>query len=114
MNKYFIFSPESVGEGHPDKMSDYISDSILDACLEQDPDSRVAVECLIKTGAVVIAGELTTRGYVNIPNIVRGKLKEIGYKKSDYGFNADTCAVIVKLENQSPDINQEVSEGKVS
>lgn len=107
----YLFTSESVTEGHPDKVCDQISDAILDACLDQDPDSRVAVECLIKTGAVVIAGELTTRGYVNIPNIVRGKLKEIGYTKSDYGFDADTCAVFVHLENQSPDINQGVSEG---
>lgn len=107
----YLFTSESVTEGHPDKVCDQMSDAILDACLEQDPDSKVAVECLIKTGAVVVAGELTTTGYVNIPNIVRGKLKEIGYSKCDYGFDADTCAVFVHLENQSPDILRGVTEG---
>lgn len=107
----YLFTSESVTEGHPDKVCDQISDAILDACLEQDADSKVAVECLIKTGAVVIAGELTTKGYVNIPNIVRGKLKEIGYTKSEFGFDADTCAVFVHLEKQSPDISRGVTEG---
>ncbi len=107
----YLFTSESVTEGHPDKICDQISDAILDACLEQDENSKVAVETLIKTGAVVIAGELTTKGYVNIPDIVRGKLKEIGYTKSEFGFDSDICAVFVHLENQSPDISRGVTEG---
>lgn len=107
----YLFTSESVTEGHPDKVCDQLSDAILDACLEQDPESRVAVECLTKTGVVVVAGELTTKGYVNIPNIVRQKLKEIGYTKSSYGIEWETCAVMVHLEEQSPDISMGVSEG---
>lgn len=108
----YLFTSESVSEGHPDKVCDQISDAILDACLEQDPDSRVAVECLTKTGVVVVAGELTTRGYVNIPTIVRQKLKQIGYTKSSFGIEWETCAVFVHLEEQSPDISQGVTEGE--
>jgi S-adenosylmethionine synthetase len=108
----YLFTSESVCEGHPDKVCDQISDAILDACLEQDPDSRVAVECLTKTGAVVVAGELTTKGYVNIPTIVRQKLKEIGYTKSSYGIEWETCAVFVHIEEQSPDISMGVTEGE--
>lgn len=107
----YLFTSESVTEGHPDKMCDQISDAILDACLEQDPQSRVAVECLTKTGMVVVAGELTTKGYVNIPVIVRKTLKEIGYTASKYGIDSETCAVLVHLEEQSPDISQGVTEG---
>lgn len=107
----YLFTSESVTEGHPDKVCDQLSDAILDACLEQDPDSRVAVECLTKTGVVVVAGELTTKGYVNIPTIVRQKLKEIGYTKSSFGIEWETCAVMVHLEEQSPDISMGVSEG---
>ncbi len=107
----YLFTSESVTEGHPDKMCDQVSDAILDACLEQDPDSRVAVECLTKTGMVVVAGELTTRGYVNIPVIVRKTLKEIGYTSSKYGIDSETCAVLVHIEEQSPDISQGVTEG---
>lgn len=108
----YLFTSESVTEGHPDKLCDQFSDAILDACLEQDAESRVAVECLIKTGVVVVAGELTTKGYVNIPNIVRHKLKEIGYIKSSYGIEWETCAVFVHLEEQSPDISMGVTEGE--
>lgn len=107
----YLFTSESVTEGHPDKMCDQISDAILDACLEQDPQSRVAVECLTKTGMVVVAGELTTKGYVNIPVIVRKTLKEIGYTSSKYGIDSETCAVLVHLEEQSADISQGVTEG---
>jgi len=99
----YLFTSESVTEGHPDKVCDQISDAILDACLEQDPMSRVAVESMIKTGVVIVAGELTTNGYVNIPKIVRKTLKEIGYTKSKYGIEQETCAVMVHLEEQSPD-----------
>lgn len=108
----YLFTSESVCEGHPDKICDQISDSILDACLEQDPESRVAVECLVKTGVVVVAGELTTKGYVNIPNIVRKTLKEIGYTKSEYGIEYKTCGVMVHIEEQSPDISMGVSENE--
>jgi S-adenosylmethionine synthetase len=108
----YLFTSESVSEGHPDKVCDQISDAILDACLEQDPDSRVAVECLTKTGVVVVAGELTTKGYVNIPVIARQKLKEIGYTKSSYGIEWETCAVFVHLEEQSADISMGVTEGE--
>lgn len=100
----YLFTSESVTEGHPDKICDQISDAILDECLKQDPDSKVAVECLIKTGAVVVAGEMTTRGYVRIPKLVREILKEIGYTRSSFGMNADTTAVFVHIEEQSHDI----------
>ena len=108
----YLFTSESVCEGHPDKVCDQISDAILDACLEQDPDSRVAVECLIKTGVVIVAGELTTNGYINIPKIVRANLKEIGYTSSHYGIEYETCAVLVHLEEQSPDISIGVTDGE--
>ena len=108
----YLFTSESVSEGHPDKICDQISDAILDACLEQDPESRVAVECLTKTGVVVVAGELTTKGYVNIPKIVRQTLKDIGYTKTSYGIEYETCAVMVHIEEQSPDISIGVSEGE--
>ena len=108
----YLFTSESVTEGHPDKVCDQISDAILDACLEQDPDSRVAIECLTKTGVVVVAGELTTDGYVNIPKIVRQTLKEIGYTKSHFGIEYETCAVLVHIEEQSPDISIGVTKGE--
>lgn len=108
----FLFTSESVSEGHPDKVCDQISDAILDSCLEQDPESRVAVECLTKTGVVVVAGELTTKGYVNIPQITRQTLKKIGYTKSHFGIEWETCAVLVHLEEQSPDISMGVTEGE--
>ncbi|MBN2346113.1 MAG: methionine adenosyltransferase [Candidatus Aminicenantes bacterium] len=100
----YLFTSESVCEGHPDKICDQISDSILDACLEQDPDARVAIETLTKTGMVLVAGELTTKAYVNIPTIVRQTLKDIGYTSSHYGIEYETCAVLVHIEEQSPDI----------
>jgi len=108
----YLFTSESVTEGHPDKVCDQISDAILDSCLEQDPGSRVAVESLIKTGVVIVAGELTTKGYVNIPTIVRKTLKDIGYTKSSFGIEWETCAVLVHLEEQSPDISMGVTDGE--
>lgn len=108
----YLFTSESVTEGHPDKVCDQISDAILDACLEQDPNSRVAVESLIKTGVVIVAGELTTNSYVNIPKVVRNKLKEIGYTSSHFGIEHETCAVLVHLEEQSADISIGVTEGE--
>ena len=104
----YLFTSESVCAGHPDKVCDQISDSILDACLEQDPDARVAIEAVTKTGMVLVAGELTTKAYVNIPTIVRQTLREIGYTKSRYGIEYETCAVLVHIEEQSPDIAQGV------
>jgi S-adenosylmethionine synthetase len=107
----FLFTSESVTEGHPDKIADQISDSILDACLAQDPMSRVACETLTCTGLVVIAGEITTKAYVDFQGLVRETVKEIGYNHSDYGFDSNTCAVISTINKQSPDIAQGVDTG---
>ena len=107
-----VFTSESVTEGHPDKISDGISDSILDALLEQDPQSRVACETLVNTGLVVIAGEITTKAQVNYADIVREKIKKIGYSGCDRGFDAESCSVMVALDRQSPDIAQGVTEGE--
>ncbi len=107
----FLFTSESVTEGHPDKIADQISDSILDACLEQDPMSRVACETLTCTGLVVIAGEITTKAYVDFQGLVRATVAEIGYTHSDYGFDSNTCAVISTINKQSPDIAQGVDTG---
>src|SRR5947209_4185180 len=104
----FTFTSESVTEGHPDKIADQISDSVLDAVLRDDPTGRVACETLITTGLVVVAGEITTSTYVDIPRLVRQKVKDIGYTRAKYGFDADTCGVIVTLDEQSPDIAQGV------
>ena len=112
MTKSYLFTSESVTEGHPDKVADRISDSILDALLEQDPKSRVACETLVNTGMAVIAGEVTTKAYVDIPKIVRECINDIGYNSSTMGFDANSCAVLVSLDEQSPDISQGVSEGE--
>src|SRR3989442_10905150 len=106
----FQFTSESVTEGHPDKIADQISDVILDAALAQDPDSRVACETLITTGLVVVAGEITTEHYIDIPRLVRERIKEIGYTRAKYGFDAETCGVVVAIDEQSPDIAQGVDE----
>jgi S-adenosylmethionine synthetase len=98
------FTSESVTEGHPDKMADQISDAVLDAILEQDPDARVACETLLTTGLVVVAGEISTSCYVDIPAIVRTTICEIGYDSDAYGFNGRTCGVVVAIDEQSPDI----------
>jgi S-adenosylmethionine synthetase len=100
----FVFTSESVTEGHPDKIADQISDAVLDAALTDDPVSRVACETLITTGLVVVAGEMTTETYVDIPRLVRETVKGIGYTRAKYGFDAETCGVIVALDEQSPDI----------
>jgi S-adenosylmethionine synthetase len=97
--------------GHPDKVSDHISDAILDAMLAQDPKSRVACETLVTTGLVVVAGEITTKAYVDIPGVVRNTIKKIGYDDPAIGFDGDDCAVIVSVDNQSPDISQGVTAG---
>ena len=107
----YLFTSESVTMGHPDKVADHISDAILDAMLAQDPKSRVACETLVTTGMVVVAGEITTKAYVDIPGVVRKTVKEIGYDDPAIGFDGDDCAVIVSIDNQSPDISQGVTEG---
>jgi S-adenosylmethionine synthetase len=107
----FLFTSESVSEGHPDKVADQISDAILDAMLAQDPASRVACETMVTTGMVVIAGEITTKASVDIPSIVRQTIKEIGYNDSAMGFDYETCAVLTSIDKQSPDIAQGVNEG---
>src|SRR5207253_4207 len=106
----FLITSKSVTEGHPDKVADQISDSVLDAVLADDPRGRVACETLITTGLVVVAGEITTETYVDIPALVRKKIAEIGYTHSEWGFDAHTCGVIVALDEQSPDIAQGVDE----
>ncbi len=108
----FLFTSESVGEGHPDKVADQISDAVLDAILEQDPKARVACETLVTTGMAVIAGEITTTAYADLPAIVRQTIKEIGYNDSAIGFDYKTCAVLTSIDQQSPDISQGVSEGE--
>src|SRR5438105_11314180 len=104
----FLFTSESVTEGHPDKIADQISDAVLDAALANDPMSRVACETLITTGLVVVAGEMTTKEYIDIPRLVRETVKGIGYPRAKYGFDAETCGVIVAIDEQSPDIAQGV------
>ena len=99
-----LFTSESVTEGHPDKICDQISDAILDAILEQDPASRVACEVAITTGLVVVMGEITTRAYVDIQRIVRETIRSVGYDKAEYGFDCDTCGVMIALDEQSEDI----------
>jgi S-adenosylmethionine synthetase len=107
----FLFTSESVTEGHPDKIADQVSDAILDACLEQDPYSRVAAETLTATGLVVIAGEITTKAYVDFQTLVRGVVQSIGYDNATYGFDSNTCAVISTINKQSPNIAQGVDTG---
>ncbi len=111
MSDRFLFTSESVTEGHPDKIADQVSDAILDACLEQDPYSRVAAETLTATGLVVIAGEITTKAYVDFQTLVRGVVASIGYDNAVYGFDSNTCAVISTINKQSGDIAQGVDTG---
>ena len=112
LQRSFLFTSESVTEGHPDKLCDGVSDCILDACLAQDKRSRVACETLAKTGMVVVAGEITTSAVINYADIVREKVKKIGYNSSELGFDGNACAVLVALDKQSPDISQGVTAGK--
>jgi S-adenosylmethionine synthetase len=105
-----LFTSESVTEGHPDKMADQISDAVLDAVLADDPGGRVACETLVTTGLVIVAGEITTETYVDIPNLVRSKLEEIGYTRAKFGFDYETCGVMVTIDPQSADIAQGVKE----
>jgi S-adenosylmethionine synthetase len=108
----YLFTSESVTEGHPDKMADQISDAVLDALLAQDPKSRVACETLITTGLVVVAGEVTTKAQIDFQDTVRSTIKKIGYDHSDKGFDYKTCGVMVTLDRQSPDISQGVTTGQ--
>ncbi len=110
-SRNYLFTSESVTEGHPDKIADQISDAVLDALIMQDPMSRVACETLLTTGLAMVAGEITTKGYVEIPDIVRKTIRDIGYTRAKYGFDADTCAVITSVHSQSPDIAMGVDTG---
>ena len=110
-SRNYLFTSESVTEGHPDKIADQISDAVLDALLTQDPTSRVACETLLTTGLAFVAGEITTKGYVEIPDIVRETIKGIGYTRAKYGFDYETCAVITSIHSQSPDIAMGVDTG---
>ena len=108
--KRMYFTSESVTEGHPDKMADQISDAILDAIIAQDPQGRVACETLVTTGQVHVVGEISTKCYVDIPKIIRKTVRDIGYTRAKYGFDAETCGILVSLDEQSPDIAQGVNE----
>lgn len=108
----YLFTSESVTEGHPDKICDAISDAVLDAIIKQDPAARVACETMVKTGYAIVAGEITTDAWVDLPELIRSTIREIGYTDSSMGFDAATCAVLSAIEKQSPDISQGVSEGE--
>ena len=107
----YLFTSESVSEGHPDKVSDAISDGILDAIYEQDPEARVACETFVTTGLVLVGGEVTTKAYIEVPDIVRKTVKNIGYTKADYKFDAESCSVLNAIHSQSPDIAMGVDKG---
>src|ERR671930_2498597 len=100
----FLFTSESVTEGHPDKIADQISDAVLDAIISQDPKGRVACECLLTTGLVIVAGEITTSCYVDIPRIARDTIRHVGYTRAKYGFDFETCGIITAIDEQSSDI----------
>ncbi|MDR1893889.1 MAG: methionine adenosyltransferase [Spirochaetales bacterium] len=111
-NRKYLFTSESVGEGHPDKLCDQVSDAILDACLTDDPESRVACETFTTTGLVLVGGEITTKTYVDVQGVARGVAKKIGYTKPEYGLDCDSMAVLNTLHSQSPDISQGVTAGQ--
>ena len=111
-NSQYLFTSESVTEGHPDKIADQISDAVLDAILTDDPQGRVACETLVTTGVAFVAGEITTNTYVHIPDIVREVIRDIGYSNSSMGFDWETCSVISSIDKQSPDISQGVTAGE--
>src|SRR3989442_8516003 len=106
-----LFTSESVTEGHPDKIADQVSDSLLDAVLSKDEQSRVAIETLVTTGVVFVAGEMTTKAVIDIPAIVRETVREIGYTRAKYGFDGDTCSVVTSIDKQSTDIAMGVDTG---
>lgn len=112
MKGHFIFTSESVSEGHPDKVCDRISDSVVDAAMAQDPMSRVACETMVTTGLIVICGEITTKAQINFSDVAREAVRQIGYTDHDIGFNADNCGVLTSIHPQSPDISQGVTEGE--
>src|SRR5260370_31482607 len=114
MNNQFLFTSESVTEGHPDKVCDQISDAVLDEVLSQDPTGRVACETFITIGLAIVGGEITTSGYVEIADLVRRVVREIGYTDAKYGFNHQTCAVLNAIGRQSPDIAQGADTGGAS
>ena len=103
-DKHMFFTSESVTEGHPDKIADQISDAVLDAIIAKDPHARVACETLVTTGLVHVVGEISTNTYVDIPRIARDTIRDIGYTRAKYGFDCDTCGVLVSLDEQSADI----------
>ncbi|HEV2685880.1 MAG TPA: S-adenosylmethionine synthetase N-terminal domain-containing protein, partial [Actinomycetota bacterium] len=112
MTRRWLYTSESVTEGHPDKMADQVSDSILDAILTDDPFGRVACETLITTGLVCVAGEISTSTYIDIPSIVRKTVSDIGYTRAKYGFDGETCGIAVSIQEQSHDIAQGVDHAK--
>ncbi len=112
MSNEFLFTSESVGEGHPDKVADQISDSVLDAILAEDPKGRVACETLVSTGLVVISGEITTKAHINYREIAQEAVRRIGYDNSEIGFDYKSCAILTAINRQSPDIAQGVNEGQ--
>src|SRR5882672_5795883 len=107
----YLFTSESVTEGHPDKIADQVSDAVLDAVIRDDLSSRVAIETLVTTGIVFVAGEMTTRTWADIPKIVRETVREIGYTRADFGFDSETCSVVTAIDKQSPDIAMGVDRG---
>ena len=109
---HFLFTSESVAQGHPDKVADQISDAVLDACLAQDPNSKVACETMVASGLVVIAGEITTNAHINYQEIARKTIRDIGYDDSELGFDYRSCGVLLSINKQSPDIAQGVNEGE--
>lgn len=111
-NETFLFTSESVTEGHPDKVADQISDAILDAIIKEDKNCRVACETLLTTGIVFVAGEISTNTYVEIPEVVRETVKQIGYTNADYGLDYKSCAVVTSIDRQSPDIAMGVDKGE--
>ncbi|HPT98895.1 MAG TPA: S-adenosylmethionine synthetase N-terminal domain-containing protein, partial [Armatimonadota bacterium] len=111
MSNRFLFTSESVTEGHPDKMADQISDAVLDAILAQDPYGRVACETMLTTGLVMVAGEITTACHIDIPEIARATIQDVGYTRAKYGFDYQTCGVITAIQRQSPDIAMGVDRG---